>query len=113
MKPARKRRTPTPQVYREKQSSLTLDTAGHGQARTIKGRGGTEPAGVPKSFSDTRLLLVRKYECIKSKLHTRLNTPGKRLAFPQNSISEKNEHDISSLDDGLRVDSTKNFIPEV
>ena len=36
----------------------------------------------------TRLSLVRKNECILSKLHTRLNTSGKRPAFRQNSISE-------------------------
>jgi hypothetical protein len=29
----------------------------------------------------TRLSLVRKYECIKSKLHTRLNTSDKHPAF--------------------------------
>ena len=37
MKPARKLRTPTPQVCTEEQSSSTLDTAGRVQARTIKG----------------------------------------------------------------------------
>ena len=37
MKPARKWRKPTLKVCKEKQSSPTLDTAGHGQARTIKG----------------------------------------------------------------------------
>ena len=58
-------------------------------------------------------MLVRKNEWILSKLHTRLNTSGKRPAFRQNSISEKNEHDIWSLDDGLRVGSTENFIPAI
>ena len=37
VKPARKWRTPTPQVCKEEQPSSTLDTAGHVQAGTIKG----------------------------------------------------------------------------
>ena len=47
-------------------------------------------------------LIVLNRVCI----HTRLDTSDKRPAFRQNSISEKNEHDISSLDDGLRIGST-------
>ena len=40
-------------------------------------------------YPRTRLSLVHKCECIKSKLHTRLNTSGKHPVFRQNSISEK------------------------
>ena len=63
--------------------------------------------------SRTRLSLVGKYECIKSKSLPDWIHHANVRHFAKTQFRETNEHDVWSLDDGLRVSSTEIFIPAI